>query len=114
MSESKVGQFFRYGNRWEWRRCNHRSFTRTGQCTTNLQYVPIGPLVHTRGSGSSAQRLGFSSASDIPHTLPFPATRHLSSANPGNTISCISFDSFSSDYTYLSEDHLRTYLVPFK
>jgi hypothetical protein len=76
-------------------------------------HVPIGPhCSHTLGPDSLG--MDSSSASDNAFfpTVPFLVTRHLSS-NPGNTISCISFESLFSDYTYLSEDHLCTDLVPF-
>ena len=36
------------------------------------------------------------------------------SPNPGSTISCVEFESLVLPSTYPSEDHLRTYLVPFK
>jgi hypothetical protein len=93
----KVDQFFRYGDPREWRRCNHKSFTCTGQCPTytsrSVIIIPTHPLgTWTPGLRISIidQCLGSSSASDnaffpthfafFPHTLRFPVTRHLSSA----------------------------------
>jgi hypothetical protein len=74
-SESKVGQFFRYGNRLEWRRCNHRSLTRAGPTTVRPDRSSLFPHTRARDHRSTFGVPRSSSASDkafFPTPFPFP------------------------------------------